>query len=222
MPAKHLDSQSLERILTIANSTRGSPMWRFLWDSHRLLTEHLTWRIGNDKKARFWHDSWNGDEPLAELFEDQEWVNQIEALVGPWVAEYFLHWSDAALTSEHRLKDERLKRRSVVWQASTPGWVKLNFNGESKGNLGRSGLGAIVRDEFGFTLKAFSSPVGIAANNVAEISTLEEGNKAADRLANLGIEESSVREYDSDNDLPEGVRNIISQDKDLIPRQGIG
>ncbi|GLJ54172.1 hypothetical protein SUGI_1161080 [Cryptomeria japonica] len=138
-------------------------------------------------------------------------------------------------------------------------------------------------DEFGFTLKAFSGPVGIATNNVAEISALEdglkwrvskridklviegdsqiilngissskfqnwrlenwiprikmfldllrdfhiqhmfqEGNKAADVLANLGIEESRVREYDSVNALPEGVRNIISQDKDLIPRQGIG
>ncbi|GLJ52255.1 hypothetical protein SUGI_1111600, partial [Cryptomeria japonica] len=115
-------------------------------------------------------------------------------------------------------------------------------------------------DEFGFTLKAFSSPIGIATNNVVEISVLEvglkwcaskrndklviegdsqiilngissskfqnwhlenwilrikmfldllgdfhiqhmfwEGNKATDLLANLGIEESHVREYDNVN-----------------------
>ncbi|GLJ38845.1 hypothetical protein SUGI_0791650 [Cryptomeria japonica] len=144
-------------------------------------------------------------------------------------------------------------------------------------------VGAIVRDEFGFILKSFSSPVSIATNNVAEISVLEvglkwcvskridkrviegdsqiilngissskfqnwllenwiprikmfldllgdfhiqhmfwEGNKSAHVLANLGIEESCVIEYDSVDAFPEGVQNIISQDRDLIPRQGIG
>ncbi|GLJ52315.1 hypothetical protein SUGI_1112750 [Cryptomeria japonica] len=186
-------------------------------------------------------------------------------------------------TSKHRLKDDRLKRRNVVWQAPPPRWLKLNFDRANKGNLGRSGLGAIVRDEFGVTLKPFSGLVGIATNNVAEISALEvglkwcalkridkliiegvsqiilngissskfqnwrlenwiprikmfldslgdfhiqhmfrEGNKVVDVLANLGIEESCVRDFDSVDALLKGVRNIISQDKDLIPRQGIG
>ncbi|GLJ27097.1 hypothetical protein SUGI_0531370 [Cryptomeria japonica] len=186
-------------------------------------------------------------------------------------------------TNDHRLKDERLKHRDVVWQAPLPGWLKLNFDGESKGNQGRSGLGAIVWDEFRDTLKAFSGPVGIATNNVAEISALEVGlkwcafkrinklviegesqvilnwissskfqnwqldnwtpriktfldligdfhiqhvyrerNKVADVLANLGVEESIVREFDSRDALPEAVQNIISQERDLTPRQGIG
>ncbi|GLJ54923.1 hypothetical protein SUGI_1179210 [Cryptomeria japonica] len=243
-------------------------------------------------KAKVWKDimakivTLNKDKVIvAEVFEDQEWVNQIEASMGPWVADYFHHWSASALiaieevingkiqgvnykyiskwdldmekvwslkqTSDHRLKDERLKRRDV--------------------------------DEFGVTLKAFSGPVGFATNDVAEISTLEvglkwcalkridklviegdsqiilngissskfqnwrldnwtpriklffnslgdfhiqhmyqEGNKVADVLANLGIEESDVREFDSVEFLPEAVRNIISQDRDSIPRQGIG
>ncbi|GLJ18085.1 hypothetical protein SUGI_0319310 [Cryptomeria japonica] len=76
-------------------------------------------------------------------------------------------------TNKHRLKDERLQRRDVVWQAPPLGWMKLNFDRASKGNPGRSGLGAIVKDEFGFTLKYFLGPVGFATNNVAEISALE-------------------------------------------------
>ncbi|XP_057863439.2 uncharacterized protein LOC131071570 [Cryptomeria japonica] len=85
---KYLDSTKPERIFTLANSKGGSPIWRFIWESRRIISEHLTWKIGNDKKARFWRDSWNGDTPLAEAFDDQDWVNQVEASVGPFVADY--------------------------------------------------------------------------------------------------------------------------------------
>ncbi|GLJ46820.1 hypothetical protein SUGI_0987660 [Cryptomeria japonica] len=141
-----------------------------------------------------------------------------------------------------------------------------------------SGLGAIVREETGDTLKAFSGPVGIVTNNMAEISALEvglkwcainridkliiegdsqvilngissskfqnwlldnwtlriktflnligdfhiqhkyrEGNKAVDMLADLEVEESIVREFDSNDDLPKAVWNIISQERDRSP-----
>ncbi|XP_059068266.1 uncharacterized protein LOC131858830 [Cryptomeria japonica] len=78
---------------------------------------------------------------------------------------------------DHSLKDERRKRKDVVWQGPPPGWLKLNFDGASKGNPGRGGLGAIVRDEFGNILKAFSGSGGFVTNNVAEISALEVGLK---------------------------------------------
>ncbi|XP_059066285.1 uncharacterized protein LOC131857616 [Cryptomeria japonica] len=87
--AKYLDSNSRDIILTVANSVRGSLIWRFIWESCKLLTYHLTWKIDNGKRASFWHDSWNGDEPLENLFKDKDWVNQIEAYVGSWVADYF-------------------------------------------------------------------------------------------------------------------------------------
>ncbi|GLJ40548.1 hypothetical protein SUGI_0836570 [Cryptomeria japonica] len=49
-----------------------------------------------------------------------------------------------------------------------------------------------------------------------------EGNKATYVLENLGVEEPEVREFDSVDGLPVTMRNIILQDKDSIPRQGIG
>ncbi|GLJ50171.1 hypothetical protein SUGI_1067470 [Cryptomeria japonica] len=51
--------------------------------------------------------------------------------------------------------------------------MKLNFNGTSRCNPGRSGLGAIIRNEVGEVVHAISGPVGVATNNVAEISALE-------------------------------------------------
>lgn len=61
----------------------------FIWESTKIITEHLTWKIGDGKKAKFWRDSWCGEETLAEVMEDQDWINQVEAKVGMFVADYF-------------------------------------------------------------------------------------------------------------------------------------
>lgn len=40
-------------------------------------------------KAKFWSDSWGGDKPLKEIFEDQDWINSVEASIGSRVKDYF-------------------------------------------------------------------------------------------------------------------------------------
>ncbi|XP_057834757.1 uncharacterized protein LOC131045226 [Cryptomeria japonica] len=53
----------------------------------------------------------------------------------------------------------------------------MNFDGASKGNLGASGFGAIVRDEEGNLVGAVCGQAGFVSNNIAEIIALEEGLK---------------------------------------------
>ena len=38
------------------------------------------------------------------------------------------------------------KRDGVVWISPPYGWVKENFDGSPKGNLGKAGYGVILRD----------------------------------------------------------------------------
>ncbi|GLJ14995.1 hypothetical protein SUGI_0244810 [Cryptomeria japonica] len=90
MTAKYLDSNDSERIFTVANSISGSPIWKFIWESRNIITEHLTWKIGNGRKAKFWRDFWNGDISLAEEIDDPVLTNEVEALVGPFMADYIL------------------------------------------------------------------------------------------------------------------------------------
>ncbi|GLJ08679.1 hypothetical protein SUGI_0093520 [Cryptomeria japonica] len=55
----------------------------------------------------------------------------------------------------------------------------MNFDGASKGNLGLSGYGAVIRDEKGNLIGAVCGQVCFVSNNIAEITALEEGLKWA-------------------------------------------
>ncbi|GLJ44326.1 hypothetical protein SUGI_0927960 [Cryptomeria japonica] len=74
MIAKYIDSDELERIFTMANAAGGSLIWKFLWESQRIIIDHLSWKIENGKKAKFWRDSWNYEEALIDLLEDKDWI----------------------------------------------------------------------------------------------------------------------------------------------------
>ncbi|GLJ07653.1 hypothetical protein SUGI_0071800 [Cryptomeria japonica] len=72
MSHKYLDSNEPQRIFTMVNSIGGSPLWKFIWESRRIITEHLSWRIGDGCKAKFWRDSWNGNKALVDEIKDQD------------------------------------------------------------------------------------------------------------------------------------------------------
>ncbi|GLJ28924.1 hypothetical protein SUGI_0570490 [Cryptomeria japonica] len=78
-------------------------------------------------------------------------------------------------SSYHRLKDKSNGRKNAKWSPPPPGWKKINFDGASRGNVGLSGIGAMVRDEEGSFVGAICGPSIIVSNNVAEITALEEG-----------------------------------------------
>lgn len=58
LQAKYLDNGDRVRILTVENPPRGSALWNFLVNCRSLITNHLTWQIGDGHKAIFWQDSW--------------------------------------------------------------------------------------------------------------------------------------------------------------------
>lgn len=66
MRFKYLDVDDSSRILTIANSHGGSPIF-FSWECRGIITDHLSWKIGNIKEsfllARFmeWRSCVGGD-----------------------------------------------------------------------------------------------------------------------------------------------------------------
>ncbi|XP_059072399.1 uncharacterized protein LOC131873582 [Cryptomeria japonica] len=62
---KYLDSNDRERIFTVRDPPRGSAIWNFLLSCRKVITDHITWQLGNGEKAIFWTDSWDGRPSLS-------------------------------------------------------------------------------------------------------------------------------------------------------------
>ncbi|XP_058082487.1 uncharacterized protein LOC131230607 [Magnolia sinica] len=62
----------------------------------------------------------------------------------------------------------------VRWQRPPAGWVRLNVDGSSLGNLGPSGGGGLCRDSSGGFLFAFAKGYGTPSNTHAELRAVHE------------------------------------------------
>ncbi|GLJ54903.1 hypothetical protein SUGI_1178840 [Cryptomeria japonica] len=69
--------------------------------------------------------------------------------------------------SSYKFADKKQNRASTVWIPPIAGSLKVNFDGASCDNLGKSGYGTIIRDEFGNFVGANFGPLGITSNNMA-------------------------------------------------------
>ena len=69
--AKYLNSNENLRILTIQNLIKGSTIWNFILSCRHVITDHISWVIGNDNKDKFWEDSWNGYKYVEEEYGDE-------------------------------------------------------------------------------------------------------------------------------------------------------
>lgn len=55
----------------------------------------------------------------------------------------------------------RKRRKSTFWTPLPPGVFKLNVNGASKGKLGPSGVGGVLRNSKGKALLMFFKSMGV-------------------------------------------------------------
>jgi ribonuclease HI len=65
------------------------------------------------------------------------------------------------------------------WTPPPTGFVKVNFDGASKGNLGPAGYGAAVRDPSGLILLMTAGYLGETTNNVVELTGILQGLQLA-------------------------------------------
>lgn len=74
---------------------------------------------------------------------------------------------------------QRKEPRQVQWHSPNDNMVKLNVDGSSIGNPGRSGFGGLLRDAHGQWLGGFSGFCGITNNTKAELLAIDYGLKMA-------------------------------------------
>jgi probable phosphoglycerate mutase len=75
----------------------------------------------------------------------------------------------------------------VTWLPPPNGFIKINFDGASKGNPGPAGYGAVIRNSEGEILILTAGYLGETTNNVAELTGLLQGLRQAVTLASHTI-----------------------------------
>ncbi|XP_077212826.1 uncharacterized protein LOC143847935 [Tasmannia lanceolata] len=78
--------------------------------------------------------------------------------------------------------------------ASSQGFMKLNFDGSRLGNPGPTGIGGLLRNELGEVICASVGPIGVADATEVEVCTAHQGIKlvARDCLDNVMVEGDSL------------------------------
>ncbi|XP_075087486.1 uncharacterized protein LOC142169517 [Nicotiana tabacum] len=61
-----------------------------------------------------------------------------------------------------------LKVTKVIWEFPSKVWIKVNIDGASRGNSGRSSIGYVLRDEEGDVIFALGREIPHTTNNEAE------------------------------------------------------
>jgi len=64
--------------------------------------------------------------------------------------------------------------KPICWSKLACGWVKLNTDGSSLGNLGLARGGGIIRDEEGKWIASFACMIGMTTSFIAELWTLRD------------------------------------------------
>lgn len=69
---------------------------------------------------------------------------------------------------------KKLILKSIWWEKPNTGWMKLNMDGSSIGNLGMAGGGGVIRDEEGNWVIGYARKIGSANSFQAELWTLRD------------------------------------------------
>ena len=76
------------------------------------------------------------------------------------------------ITNPMQTKGSKMKKEdqilNVKWKSPPMGWIKGNFDGVAKGNLGKAGCGGVLRDHTCKIIDAIAIPIGISTSHKAE------------------------------------------------------
>ncbi|GLJ32023.1 hypothetical protein SUGI_0644970 [Cryptomeria japonica] len=130
MRFKYLDLDDPMRILTMANSQGGSPIWKFLWESRGIIMDHLSWSIGNGRKVTFWKDSRSRGIALEDIMEDKDVISDLEDRLGESMIDYFQADSQIGSVVEWTIKDEGLINNNDKEKIMAELWSRKVVMGE--------------------------------------------------------------------------------------------
>jgi ribonuclease HI len=167
--------------------TYNNPILNYIW---RLLPGFILWQIWKERNKHIFHSkdspaesTWDKAATLIkETIRSKHWqpkdkdCNREESLI---LQSWQLNLKDSVAI---RAPKNRFPS-PTTWTPPPNGFIKINFDGASKGNPRPAGYGAVIRSSKGEILMLTAGYLGETTNNVAELTGLLQGLRHAVTLA---------------------------------------
>jgi ribonuclease HI len=180
---RHRDS-ILETIANWRDEAFHSPLLNRIW---QLLPGFILWKTWKERNKRLfrsisllWQQCWHQcHRNILETLHFQNW-SDTDLTNTPSDLSILRHW--APLPSLKDLPSSPLtppSSSSYFWSPLPEDFIKLNFDGASKGNPGAAGFGVVFRNHHGHILLISAGFLGHSTNNAAELWGLIKGLELA-------------------------------------------
>jgi hypothetical protein len=105
-------------------------------------------------------------------------------------------------------REPQLQLGDRNWTPPLLGFLKLNFDGVTKGNPGVAGMGGVIRDSGGNIIRLYAGSMGNSTNNATEFGALEISLRILrrERMTNTIVEGDSTLVINMTKRLQNGTR----------------
>jgi ribonuclease HI len=174
----------LETITNWRDLAFHSPLLNRIW---QLLPGFILWKTWKERNKRLfrnislpWQQCWRQcQRNILETLHLRKWSNA-DLTCSPSELPILRHWTPLPSLQALPSPSPTIPPSSPsLWSPPPEDFVKLNFDGASKGNPGAAGYGVVFRNHLGHILVIGAGPLGHSTNNAAELWGLIKGLQLA-------------------------------------------
>jgi ribonuclease HI len=169
----------LETITNWRDRAFQSPLLNRIW---QLLPGFILWQTWKERNRRIfrgsslpWQHCWHQcHSNIMETIHIQRW-SDADLTGTPSELPIFQHWTPLPSLQAPPSTCPPPSRSPSFWSPPPEDFIKLNFDGASKGNPGAAGYGVVFRNHYGHILLISAGSLGHSTNNAAELWGLIKG-----------------------------------------------
>jgi ribonuclease HI/exonuclease III len=161
----------------------NNPILNLIWN---LLPGFTLWQIWKERNQRIFRSQSSLPEviwtkvraQISETVRSKSW-SEIDWQCNNAEKPVLQNWQSSLRNHLTARCHKRQPTSPNTWTPPPTHYIKINFDGASRGNPGSAGYGAVIRDSCGAILSLDAGYIGETTNNVAELTGLLRGLQSA-------------------------------------------